>query len=214
MKSGVKTILVTIIILVIFACLILVKWYLSSDQYLKKNKKPVKEASIQLLQGNIKADSLYEVKDVLYKDSAILIAVANPEKSGTDIYFNKKYNLNDYDNINMVYVYLYDSTKSLGSVSFDDALMATGKKLGRFQEQWASAYIDTADKSCKPLKKYLQLKMKYPESFKNEETIYQPASIHKMQVVCKYRSKDSTGNPRLNEITALIGSDGTVISTQ
>ena len=56
--------------------------------------------------------------------------------------------------------------------------------------------------------------MKYPESFKNQETIYQPENIHKMQVVCKYRFRDSTGNAQLKQVTAEIGQDGQIISTQ
>jgi hypothetical protein len=114
----------------------------------------------------------------------------------------------------MVYIYQFDSAKPLGTASPDDAIMATGKKLGRFQEQWTNRYIDTTDKACKPLKKYLQAKLLYPESFKNEETIFQPESINSMQVICKYRIKDSSGTTVLREITAVIDTGGRIISTK
>jgi hypothetical protein len=208
-----KNLLIVISVLAVLGCLVLLKLYLNSNGYLQKNKKMEQRiANIQKLQDDIRADSLYQVKDVQYKDSAILIAVANPDKSGTDMYFNKKFGINGYDNINMVYI--YDTSKSLDSVSFDDALMATGKKMGTFQDQWVANFIDSSDKSCKPLKKFLQQKMKFPESFKNEETVYQPASIHKMQVVCKYRYLDSAGNRQLKEVTAQVGADGSIMSSQ
>jgi hypothetical protein len=208
-----KNLLIVISVLAVLGCLILLKLYLTSNGYLQKNKKQVEKiADIQKLQSDIRSDSLYQVKDMQYRDSAILIAVANPDKSGTDIYFNKKYALNNYGNINMVYV--FDTAKLLDTVSFDDALMATGKKMGAFQDQWTANFIDSSDKSCKPLKKFLQEKMKFPESFKNEETVYQPASIHKMQVVCKYRYLDSAGKRQLKEVTAQIGADGSIISSQ
>ena len=137
MKGSVKTLLVILIILVVFCGMILVKMYITTS--MKESKKNIVIASIPTLQNNIKSDSLYDVKDVLYKDSAILIAVSNPDKSGTDIYFNKKYALNGYDNINMVYIYPYDSTKPLSAALPDDALMGTGKKLGKLQEDWVAS---------------------------------------------------------------------------
>jgi hypothetical protein len=215
MGGGLKTILIIFLILAVFAGLIGLKMYMSSDQYAKaKNPGMLKNADTLLLENNIKADSLYNVKEVLYQDSAIVIAVTNPEKTGTDTYFNKKYGLNDYANIDMVYIFQYDSTKNLRTVSTDDALMGTGKRLGKFQDHWVAAFIDTADKSCKPLKDFIRQKSKYPESFKNEETQYQPENIHKMHVLCKYRLNDSTGKAQLKEITAVVGADGAIISTQ
>jgi hypothetical protein len=214
MSKGIKAFLIIIGGLVLFAGLIELKIYLS-DKYFKESlKKTRKVANIDSLITQIKMDSLYEIKEVLYKDSAIMISVSNPEKSGTDEYFNKKYNLNGFSNINMVYIYQFDSAKPLAAASPDDAIMATGKKLGRFQEEWTFRYIDTADKACKPLKQYLQAKLLYPESFKNEETIFQPESIHSMQVTCKYRIKDSTGTTVLREIVAVIDTGGKIISTK
>ena len=152
MKNGTKIFLIIISALILFAALIELKIYVD-----KKSKESalseLKIANIDSLQLKIKADSLYEVKAVFYKDSGILIAVSNPEKSGTDEYFNKKYDLNSYSNINMVYIFNYDSLKPIKNASLDDAIMATGKKLGRFQQEWTLKYIDTTDKSCRPLKK-------------------------------------------------------------
>ena len=162
-----------------------------------------KIANIVNLVNAIKGDSLYDVKEVLYRDSAMVIAVDNPEKSGTEIYFDKKYRLNEYSNINMVYVYKYDTSKPLQSVSFDDALMAKGKKLGKFQDQWVARFIDSLDGSCRPLKNYLKSKMNVPESFKN---------IHRMQVVCKFRALDSSGAKILSQVTAVVDSNGMIIS--
>lgn len=166
------------------------------------------------LSKKIKADSLYDVKEVVFKDSAILISVANPDKSGTEAYFDKKYKLNVYDNINMVGIYQYDPKKPLQSASLEDAMMAKGKKLGTFQEQWVAKFIDTSDGSCRPLKKYLQSSLKNPASFKNEETSYQPESIYKMRVVCKYRSTDSLGAKAINNITSVIDTSGNIISVE
>ena len=151
---------------------------------------------------------------MVYKDSAVLISVTNPDKSGTEAYFDKKYKLNVYDNINMVGIYQYDSAKPLQSASLEDAMMAKGKKLGRFQEEWSARFIDTTDGSCKPLKKYLQASLKNPASFKNEVTSYQPESIYKMRVVCKYRSIDSFGGKAINDITSVIDTSGHVISVE
>ncbi len=64
------------------------------------------------------------MKEVVYKDSAVLISVTNPDKSGTEAYFDKKYKLNGYDNINMVGIYQYNSAKPLQSASLEDAIMA------------------------------------------------------------------------------------------
>jgi hypothetical protein len=214
MKNGMKIFLIILSAIILFTALIELKFYLANKSSKESEKNDVKPANIDSLQTKIKSDSLYEVKEVFYKDSGILISVTNPEKSGTDEYFNKKYNLNGYSNINMVYIYEYDSTKPIKSTSLDDAIMATGKKLGRFQEEWAIKYIDTVDKSCKPLKKYLQTGMHFPESFKNEETVYQPESISRMQVVCKYRIKDSLGKTILKQITAVIDTAGKIISTK
>ena len=214
MKNGMKIFLIIVSALILFAALIELKIYLANKSLKESALSELKIANIDSLQTKIKADSLYEVKDVFYKDSGVLIAVTNPDKSGTDEYFNKKYNLNNYSNINMVYIYNYDPAKPIKAASFDDAIMATGKKLGRFQQEWTLKYIDTSDKSCAPLKKYLQTSMHFPESFKNEETVYQPQSISQMQVVCKYRIKDSSGKVELKQVTAVVDSAGKIITTK
>ena len=154
------------------------------------------------------------MKQVLFKDSAVLIAVSNPDKSGTETYFDKKYKLNGFDNINMVYIFQYDSAKPLQSLSLEDAPMAKGKKMGRFEELWVAKFIDTTDNSCKPLKKYLQASIRNPESYKTEMTSYQPESISKMRVVSKYSLKDSVGTKTINSISAVIDSSGNVISVE
>ena len=149
MSRSLKAILIITIAFLVFAALILAKLYLSSAQ--KEKERGIaaeKIANIPLIEKSLKSDSLYEVRDVTYRDSAILIAVDNPEKSGTEAYFDRKYKLNGYDNINMVYVYKYDTAKPIQTVSFDDALMAKGKKLGKFQDQWVTRYIDSLDGSC------------------------------------------------------------------
>jgi hypothetical protein len=212
MNRSVKIILIIIGALVLFGALILAKLRLSSGAAEKGKGGHI--ADVIKLQNSLKGDSLYGVRDVVYRDSAIVIAVDNPEKPGIDAYFNRKFRLNEFDNINMVYIYQYDSARPLQSVSFDDALMATGKKLGKFQEEWVAKYIDTLDGSCKPLKKYLQSTLPNPESFKNEETVYQPSSIHKMQVVCKFRAKDSLGTQALREVTAVVDAQGNIISSE
>jgi hypothetical protein len=215
MKRPLTAVLIVVGALLLFGGLIWAKIYLAREA---KRKAAIiarsRIAAIPRLEQLIRGDSLYGVRDILYRDSAILVAVDNPEKTGTEAYFDRKYKLNTYDNINMVYIYLYDSTKPLQGVSFDDALMAKGKKMGRFQEEWVLKFIDSTDGSCIPLKKYLRAAMSKPESFLNEETTFQPASIHKMQVVCKYRSRDSTGAKELNVVTALIGADGSILSAE
>ncbi len=212
MKRSLKAILIITTAFLVFAALILTKLYLSSAQ--KEKERGIaagKIANIPLVEKSLKSDSLYEVRDVTYRDSAILIAVDNPEKSGTEAYFDRKYKLNGYDNINMIYVYKYDTGKPIQTVSFDDALMAKGKKLGKFQDEWVARYIDSLDGSCRPLKKYLQAKLKNPAGFVVEETLYQPENIHKMRVVCKYRSRDSLGVKTVSEVTALVDADGSII---
>jgi hypothetical protein len=206
----VKAFLIIVAALALFGGLVLLKMHLADAK-----KKPAgKIADIQLLENNIKADSLYTVRDVLYKDSGILIALDNPGKSGAENYFDKKFKLNEYANITMVYIYQYDSSKPLQQASFDDAIMAKGKKMGRFQEMWVAKYIDTTDGSCKPLKKYLDSTMKVSESFKTEETNYQPESIHKMRVMSKYRVTDSAGKKTLYDISALVDTGGVVSSVE
>jgi len=214
MSRGIKAFLIIVGGLLLFTALIELKIYLSNKFLKESQKKNLKVGNIASLTDEIKKDSLYEVKEVMYKDSAFLISVTNPEKSGTDEYFNKKYNLNGYSNINMVYIYQYDAAKPISTATPDDAIMATGKKLGRFQEEWTSRFIDTADKSCKPLKKFLLTKQNYPETFKNEETVYQPESINSMQVICKFRIKDSTGETILRQVTAVIDTGGRIISAK
>ncbi|MBS1947089.1 MAG: hypothetical protein JST47_04935 [Bacteroidetes bacterium] len=166
------------------------------------------------MKSKIKSDSLYNVEQVAFRDSGVLIAVSNPDKSGMETYFEKKYKLNNYDNINMVYIFQYDPNKSLQSASLEDAIMARGKKMGRFQEQWTARFIDTTDGSCKPLKRYIQLSLKNPMSFKNEITTYQPESIYKMRVLCKYLYTDSSGSRKLGNISALIDTAGQIHSTE
>ena len=202
-----KTLLIIIAALILFGGLVLLKMHLAKDA---KKSSTEKIADIPSLENNIKTDSLYTVKNVAYKDSGILIALDSPGKSGAENYFDKKFKLNSYGNINMVYIYQYDSTKPLQQASLDDAIMAKGKKMARFESEWIAKFIDTTDGSCKPLKKYLQSTMKNPASFKNEETNYQPASIYKMHVECKYRVADSLGNKMLNDITASIDTAGSV----
>jgi hypothetical protein len=204
----VKTILIIAVAVVLFGGLILLKMHLSDNA--KKTDGANKLADIPALENSIKADSLYTVKDVLYKDSGILIALDNPGKSGAETYFDKKYKLNDYGNINMVYIYPYDSAKPLQQVSFDDAVMAKGRKMGRFQEMWVAKFIDTTDNSCKPLKKYLQSTLQNGLSIKTEETTYQPASIYKMSVESKYSSTDSLGKKTITEVSALVDTGGNV----
>jgi hypothetical protein len=169
-----------------------------------------KNADTALLSAKIKSDSLYNVEAVAFRDSGVLIAVNNPDKSGTETYFDKKYKLNGYDNINMVYIFLYDSSKPLQSESLENAIMAKGKKMGRFQDEWAARYIDTLDGSCRPLKKFLQASIKNPASYKNELTNYQPESIYKMRVSCKYIYTDSAGEKVINNISALVDTGGKV----
>jgi hypothetical protein len=211
----IKAFLIIVAAIVLFGGLILAKIYISKNQ---KEKKVVlltgQVADIAAISKNIKADSLYDVKEVVYKDSAMLISVANPDKNGTEAYFDKKYKLNGYDNINMVGVYKYDSAKPLQSASLEDAIMAKGKKLGRFQEEWVAKFIDTTDGSCRPLKKHIQSSLKNPASFKNEETSYQPESIYKMRVLCKYRSIDSLGAKSISSITSVIDTSGHIIALE
>jgi hypothetical protein len=204
----VKTILIIVAAIILFGGLILLKMHLAADA--KNSGKSNKIADIPALENSIRADSLYTVKDVLYKDSGILIALDNPGKSGAETYFDKKYKLNDFGNINMVYIYPYDSAKPLQQVSFDDAVMAKGKKMGRFQEMWVAKFIDTTDNSCKPLKKYLQSALQNGVTMKTEETNYQPASIYKMSVETKYTSTDSSGKKTLTEVSALVDTGGNV----
>jgi hypothetical protein len=213
MKRTLNAIFIVIGAIVIFGGLIWTKMYISAKEKEKAERlNSSKVANVVNLINAIKGDSLYEVKEVLYKDSAMIIAVDNPEKSGTEIYFDKKYRLNEFGNINMVYIYKYDSFKPLQTVSFDDALMAKGKKLGKFQELWVARFIDSVDGSCRPLKNYLKAKMFAPESFKNQETVYQPENIHRMQVVCKFRALDSLGSKILSQVTAVVDSNGMIIS--
>ncbi len=203
-----KAILIIIAALILFGGLILLKMHLAKDA----GKAPTEKiADISSLENNIKTDSLYTVKDVAYRDSGILIALDSPGKSGAENYFDKKFKLNSYGNINMVYIYQYDSTKPLQHASLDDAIMAKGKKMARFEEIWVAKFIDTTDGSCKPLQKYLQSTMKNSESFKNEETNFQPESIYKMHVECKYKVTDSAGKKTLNDITASIDTAGSVM---
>ncbi|MES1221796.1 MAG: hypothetical protein ABUT20_40235, partial [Bacteroidota bacterium] len=138
----------------------------------------------------------------------------NPDKSGTENYFDSKYRINSFDNINMVYVYQYDSLQPLDKISLDDALMAKGKKMGRFQDEWAAKFIDTTDGSCRPLKKYLLDSMKISGSVQNEQTQYQPESIHKMRVVWKYKIKDTSGIKPVARLTAVIDTGGKVLSAE
>ena len=56
--------------------------------------------------------------------------------------------------------------------------------------------------------------MNRPESFKNEETVFQPENIHSMQVICKYRARDSLGVAILNQVTAVVDSAGNVVLTK
>jgi len=211
----IKAFLIILVAIVVFGGLILAKIYISKNQ---KEKVVValtgQVADTATLSKNIKADSLYDVKEVIYKDSAVLISVTNPDKSGTEAYFDKKYKLNGYDNINMVGIYQYNPAKPLQSASLEDAMMAKGKKLGNFQEQWVAKFIDTTDGSCKPLKKYLQASLKNPDSFKNEETSYQPENVYKMRVVCKYISLDSLGAKAINNVTSVIDTAGKIISVE
>ncbi len=211
MNRSLKAILIIIGALVLFALLVYAKWYLSKSA---AKSQDFHIADLPAVKNSIKADSLYAVKEVAYRDSAILIALDNEVKPGMETYFDKKYKLNGYDNISMVYIYPYDSAKPLQSASFDDAVLATGKKMGRFQQEWVSKFIDTLDGSCKPLKKYLKSTLPNPESFKNEETTYQPASIHKMAVVCTFRAKDSLGNNVVHEVTAVVDASGNLLSTE
>jgi hypothetical protein len=204
----VKALLIIIAALILFGGLILLKIHLAAD--VNKKSETGKIADIQSLENTIKADSLYTVKEVVYKDSGILISLDSPGKSGAESYFDKKFKLNDYSNINMVFIYQYDSAKSLKEASLDDAIMAKGKRMGRFQELWVAKYIDTTDGSCKPLKKFLQTTIKNSDFLQNEETSYQPESIHKMRVECKYRVTDSLGKKTLNDITALVDTGGIV----
>ena len=211
----IKAFLIILAAIILFGGLILAKIYIDKNQ--KEKVVPAltgQVADTVTLTKNIKSDSLYEVKEVVYRDSAILISVANPDKSGTEAYFDKKYKLNAFDNINMVCIYKYDSAKPVQSLSLEDAIMAKGKKLGRFQEEWVAKYIDTADGSCKPLKKYLQSSLKNPDSFKSDETSYQPESIYKMRVMCKYRSTDSLGAKVISNITSVIDTSGKIISVE
>jgi hypothetical protein len=213
MNRFITALIIVLAALLLFAGLIWAKLYVTRKQQ-EKLKEAAKThiASIPRLEQAIRGDSLYDVRDVQFKDSAILIAVSNPDKSGTESYFDKKYAINSYGNINMVYIYGYDSAKFLQNAAFDDALMAKGKKMGKFQEEWVSKYIDSTDGSCRPLKKFLRDQMPNPQSFKNQETTYQPENIHSMHVVCKYRSLDKSGAPALNVVTATIGSNGSVLS--
>jgi hypothetical protein len=211
MNRTLKAVLIVAAALAVFAILIFAKMYVVSES--KKNQ-PSKNADIDALKAAIKGDSLYVVKDVAYRDSGILIAVNNPDKSGTEIHFDSKYKLNSFDNINMVYIYQYDSLDPLSKVSLDDALMAKGKKMGKFQEEWVAKFIDTTDGSCKPLRAYLQDSMKIPGNVKNEETQYQPESIHHMRVVWKYKIKDSVGAKPIMQITAVVDTAGKIVSTE
>jgi oligogalacturonate-specific porin protein KdgM len=204
----VKALLIIIAALILFGGLIMLKMHLAADE--KKNVETGKIADIPSLENRIKSDSLYIVKDILYKDSGILIALDNPGKSGAESYFDKKFKLNDYSNINMVYIYQYDTTKPLQQVSLDDAIMAKGKKMAGFQEIWVAKFIDTTDGSCKPLKKYLQSTTKNSDIFQIQETSYQPESIHKMRVECKFKITDSLGKKTDNDITASVDTAGLV----
>jgi hypothetical protein len=204
----VKALLIIIVALILFGGLIMLKFHLASDA--EKKILTEKAADIPSLESRIKSDSLYIVKDILYKDSGILIALDNPGKSGAETYFDKKFKLNDYSNINMVYIYQYDTTKPLQQISLDDAIMAKGKKMARFQEIWVTKFIDTTDGSCKPLKKYLQSTIKNSDIFQTEETSYQPESIHKMRVECKFKVTDSLGKKTDNDITASVDTAGLV----
>jgi hypothetical protein len=204
----VKALLIIIAALILFGGLIMLKLHLAADA--EKKVLIEKAADIPSLENRIKSDSLYTVKDILYKDSGMLIALDNPGKSGAETYFDKKFKLNDYSNINMVYIYQYDTTKLLQQVSLDDAIMAKGKKMARFQEIWVAKFIDTTDGSCKPLKKYLQSTIKNSDIFQTEETSYQPESIHKMRVECKFKVTDSLGKKSDNDITASVDTAGLV----
>ncbi|HEX4373968.1 MAG TPA: oligogalacturonate-specific porin KdgM family protein [Puia sp.] len=203
-----KALLIIIAALILFGGLIMLKLHLTADA--QKKVLTEKAADIPSLENKIRSDSLYIVKDVLYKDSGILIALDNPGKSGAETYFDKKFKLNDYSNINMVYIYQYDTTKPLQQVSLDDAIMAKGKKMARFQEIWVAKFIDTTDGSCKPLKKYLQSTIKNSDIFQTQETSYQPESIHKMRVECKFKLTDSLGKKTDNDITASVDTAGLV----
>ncbi|HLK29072.1 MAG TPA: hypothetical protein VKT28_10885 [Puia sp.] len=211
----IKTFLIILAAVIVFGGLVLAKIYVDKNQ--KKQVVVVlsgQVADTSSLAAKIKSDSLYDVKEVLFKDSGVLISVSNPDKSGTEAYFDKKYKLNNFDNINMVYIFQYDASKPLQTLSFEDAAMAKGKRMGRFQEEWVARFIDTTDGSCKPLKQYVQSSIKNPGSYKNEMTSYQPENIYKMRVVCKYTFADSAGTKTINNISAIVDTAGKVVSVE
>ena len=201
--------------MIVFGGLILAKVYV--DKHARHEKVLAlsgEVADFNTLSKKIKTDSLYDVREVFFRDSAVLIAVANPDKTSMEAYFDKKYRLNHFDNINLVCIYQYDSLKPLSKMHLEDAIMAKGKRLGRFQDEWVSRFMDTTDGSCAPLKQYLKASIKNAASFKNELTSYQPENIYKMRVICKYSFRDTTWQKSVNDITALIDTGGKVVSLE
>ena len=223
MKKLLRTIVVTLGAIVLLIFLIGVTIYFSMTPQQRREKKYLNpfsrqvaknDADINALEKQIRADQLYAVNDLQYKDSAVWIAVGNPEKSGTEEYFDRKYKLNSFDNINMVYVFQYDSARPLASQSPENALMAKGKKLGRFQEQWAARFINVTDGSCRPLNQFLKMDTLIPHSFDNIETTFQPESISRMKVVSKVRIKTDSGTTVISQVSALIDNNGNVLSAE
>ena len=211
----IKSFLIILVAIIVFGGLIVAKMYIDKKQKQKAGIALTGQiADTSSLARKIRSDSLYDVKEIIFKDSGVLISVSNPDKSGTETYFDKKYKLNVYDNLNMVYIFQYDSAKPLHSLSLDDAIMAKGKRMGRFQDEWVARFIDTTDNSCRPLKKYLQASLRNPYSYKNELTNYQPESIYKMRVICKYVYTDSAGQKIISNISSVVDTGGMVMSVE
>ncbi len=170
--------------------------------------KPViqeKKVNIDSIVALIKADKLFEIKDVYYndKDSSINIAFTNKgnvlkDKDYSTVYFNQTYRLNDYSLIDGVTLYAYKKGKTLKNGDYKEYLMSDSKRNGRFVYRFREEFC-LGDRECTALTSHLKRQLNDPDSYSSEHITVEYAGNNRVRVTNTYRAKNGFGALTLSE---------------
>jgi hypothetical protein len=167
-----------------------------------KSLADLAKAQDSLIKAILK-DTVYKVAKVeIGPDSTIKIHVRDPEKGGTDQYFDNSYHLLKTDFIREIAIYKGD--KFLYGQGYITAQIVNG---------WEKKFL-SYNGDCRPLKDYLLKSLNDPDSYEHEETSVNYQGDSTFQVITKFRAKNGFGAMTLQIVSASLDWNGTVIDAK
>ena len=169
------------------------------------NEKIEIKTNIDSIIGLVKADKLFEIKDVYYneKDSSFNIAFTNKgnvitDKNYSTLYFNDTYHIDKFPCFDGIILYAYKKGKSLKNGDYGNYLYCESKRAGRLMDIFKEKYC-SGERECYALTKFLKEQLNDPGSYESQKIIVDWAGGNRVRVTNTFRAKNGFGGLMLQK---------------